>query len=98
MGAIVADLSGACAVEWSGIRSVLPDCYWGPLPWLVLFGHIVAPTVIGLPAIWLLPDARQTDALEPAAERQDESVKERFTDEIEVELEQVSLEPMSEDE
>jgi hypothetical protein len=97
MGAIVADLSGACAVEWSGLRSV-GDCNWAPLPWLVLFGHILVPTLIGVPAIWLLPDARQTDSLGTDAEREREQVKERLADEIEMELEPVQLTAMTDDE
>lgn len=64
MGGIVSNLAGAVALDAVGLKTVLPDCDWSALPYLMLVGHVAIPFVVGLPAIWLLPDAYQTDHIE----------------------------------
>jgi MFS family permease len=58
-GRMVSTLSGAQLIKLSGIRTT-GECYWGPLPWLVLFGHILLMLFVSLPAAWLIPNIYQT--------------------------------------
>jgi hypothetical protein len=60
---IVSNLLGSKAIDWSGIKDVGEDCYFTPLPYLVLITQIVIPIAIGIPAIFLIPNVYQTENL-----------------------------------
>jgi hypothetical protein len=64
MAGMVSNLTGAVVVELVGIKTVLPNCNWDALPYIMILGHVVIPTLVGLPTIFLLPVARQMDAIE----------------------------------
>ena len=61
--AIVSNLLGSRAIDWSGIKTVDEDCNFTPLPYLVLVTQIVIPIGIGIPAVFLIPNVYQTENL-----------------------------------
>ena len=48
-------------MEWN--KGCGEDCYFTPLPYLVLITQIVIPIAIGIPAIFLIPNVYQTEDL-----------------------------------
>jgi hypothetical protein len=72
-GRMVSTLGGAQLIKWSGIvTSPDNECHWGPLPWLLLGGHISLMLVVSIPAAWLIPNIYQTDS---TTEHQDNEAK-----------------------
>jgi folate/biopterin transporter len=68
---MISSLAGAWITAKVGIVTVAIDsrtatnCYWVPLPWLILFGHVVLMLVISIPAAWLIPNISQRESLLP---------------------------------
>ena len=56
---MVSTLSGAVIIEWSGVGGNL--CNFDFLWVLVLSCHIVLPLVVGVAAVWIIPDMRQDE-------------------------------------
>ena len=93
LGGTVSQIVGAVTFDLIGLRTVAEEntpCDWSALPWLSLAGHTVIPLLVGVPAVWLIPNTRQTDEL-----NEDGSV--RLTEEIisSAETEVVELSEMS---
>lgn len=74
LGNTVSQIMGAVALDVVGLQTVEPHCNWDALPWLSLVGHTVVPAVVGIPAIWLIPNIRQTDHIydQPAESTDDD--------------------------
>ncbi|KAL3816057.1 hypothetical protein ACHAXA_010362 [Cyclostephanos tholiformis] len=60
---IVTSLIGSGVIHWSGMKTVGEDCNFDALPLLVVVFQILAPIVIGIPAMFLIPNALQTERL-----------------------------------
>jgi hypothetical protein len=60
---IVTSLIGSGVIHWSGMKTVGDDCNFEALPFLVVVFQILAPIVIGIPAMFLIPNALQTERL-----------------------------------
>ncbi len=59
-GSMVAVISGALITEWFGVVTTGgTECYWKPLPWLILFGHIGLMLVVSIPSCFLIPNVPQ---------------------------------------
>ena len=56
-------LIGSGVIHWSGMKTVGEDCNFEALPLLVVIFQILAPIVIGIPAMFLIPNALQTERL-----------------------------------
>ena len=57
---MIAEMLGAVIFEAAGVSKCNFDNLW----WLVLCFHMISPVIIGVPAIWLIPDAHQNQVLE----------------------------------
>lgn len=53
-------LAGAVLFEAAGL-SDNGGCNFEPLWWMVLLFHVVFPLAIGIPAVWIVPNARQNE-------------------------------------
>jgi len=53
-----ARLAGAVITAAAGVGV---GCHFGALWWLVLLCHIVFPLLVGVPAVWLVPDMEQNE-------------------------------------
>jgi BT1 family len=61
---MVSSLSGAALFEAAGIKGQAPNCNFDHLPILVFLFHALLPVLVGIPAaLWLIPNAKQTDEL-----------------------------------
>lgn len=60
---LTSSLSGELLFEGAGVRTLPPSCDFSPLGWLIPVCHVASPLVCSLGALWLIPDAYQTDAL-----------------------------------
>jgi len=61
---MVSQLMGALIFEAAGVRTTVdPHCNFDALWWLVLVFHISLPLLVGIPASFLIPNAKQTDQL-----------------------------------
>lgn len=85
----VSSLSGAMAINWAQLRMNPPTtnvtvarsalieepyvCEWSKLWLLVVFGHVVLPTVGGLVASFLIPNVYQTENLTPVKKGEQET-------------------------
>lgn len=57
---MISELSGSIIFTAAGIvASEQGPCNFDALPWLVLCCHVVTPLLIGIPAVWLVPDVDQ---------------------------------------
>lgn len=69
---MVSTIAGAWLAELLGVRSNGSDCNWEPLPWLLLFGHVILVLVVSIPAAWLIPNKPQdANLLEDDPEEED---------------------------
>ena len=60
---VVNMLTGSWAIQWSGMKTVGGDCDFQALPQLVVTFMIVIPSIIAIPAMFLIPNALQTEHL-----------------------------------
>lgn len=61
---MVAQISGTVLYKAAGVVTTLdPVCNFEALPWLVLLCHVCLPLMIAVPAVWLVPNLRQTDSM-----------------------------------
>ena len=61
----VSEISGAVIFDMAGIKTDGDNCEFGPLWWLILCFHILLPLIVGVAAAFLIPNAKQTDELNP---------------------------------
>lgn len=94
----VSSLSGAMAIDWAGLRMNPPlptlgnnitridddyyVCNWDNLWILVLAGHVVAPTIGGCLASFLIPNVYQTEDITPKKSTQIHQLEDYLLDEI----------------
>jgi len=57
---MVSKLSGAILFEAAGLGS---GCDFDALWWMVLLCHVVFPLAVGVPAVWIVPNARQDEKI-----------------------------------
>ena len=60
---MVSTLLASGIVKWSGMVTIGNDCNFDALPYLIVFCQMIIPLVIGLPAIFLIPNKLQTEHL-----------------------------------
>ena len=60
---IITVLIGAGCIDWSGMQTVGEDCNFEALPTIVVITQILVPIVVGIPAMCLIPNIRQTEHL-----------------------------------
>lgn len=60
---IVTSLIGSGVIHWSGMKTVGEDCNFEALPFLVVIFQILFPIIIGIPAMFLIPNVLQTERL-----------------------------------
>jgi hypothetical protein len=58
---MVSNLLGSGVIKWSGMTTVGEDCNFDSLPSLIVIYAILIPTVVGIPAIFLIPNVLQTE-------------------------------------
>ena len=60
---MVSNLLGSGVIKWSGMSTVGDDCNFDALPKLIIVYSIVIPTVVGIPATFLIPNILQTEKM-----------------------------------
>lgn len=60
--AMVSQISGSVLYKSVGVQTTVP-CNFEALPWLVLMCNVCLPLMIAVPAVWLVPNLKQTDRL-----------------------------------
>lgn len=60
---MVSNLLGSGVIKWSGMTTVGDDCNFDALPKLIIVYSIVIPTVVGIPATFLIPNILQTEKM-----------------------------------
>ena len=66
---MVAQLAGSIIFKTAGVITV-PDpengtaCNFEPLWHLLLVCHVILHVIVGVPAVWLVPNLKQTDTME----------------------------------
>ena len=58
---MVSNLLGSGVIKWSGMSTVGDDCNFDALPKLIIVYSIVIPTLVGIPATFLIPNILQTE-------------------------------------
>ena len=58
---MVSNLLGSGVIQWSGMSTVGNDCNFDELPSLIVIYSILIPTLVGIPAIFLIPNVLQTE-------------------------------------
>ena len=66
---MVSQLSGSIIFKLSGVVTVADPqhgiaCNFDPLAYLIVVCHIILPIIVGIPAVWLIPNVKQTDTIE----------------------------------
>lgn len=61
----VAQISGAVIFDLAGVTTEGGNCDFSALWWLVLCFHILLPLFVGVGAAYLIPNAKQTDEMNP---------------------------------
>lgn len=56
-------LIGSGVIHWSGMKTVGEECDFEALPFLVVIFQILLPIVVGIPAMFLIPNVLQTERL-----------------------------------
>jgi hypothetical protein len=54
---------GSEAIRLSGIKTIGEECNFDALPFLTIVTKIIIPVVIGIPAMFLIPNKLQTECL-----------------------------------
>eukprot|EP00578_Thalassiosira_sp_NH16_P016705 CAMPEP_0181114502 /NCGR_PEP_ID=MMETSP1071-20121207/20926_1 /TAXON_ID=35127 /ORGANISM="Thalassiosira sp., Strain NH16" /LENGTH=648 /DNA_ID=CAMNT_0023198633 /DNA_START=175 /DNA_END=2118 /DNA_ORIENTATION=- len=60
---MVSTLIGSGVIQWSGMKTVGEDCDFEDLPYLIVIFQILVPMVIGIPAVFSIPNVLQTEHL-----------------------------------
>jgi len=60
---MVSQLIGSGMIQWSGMKTIGNDCNFEALPYLLVFGQILLPLCVGIPACFLIPNVLQTEHL-----------------------------------
>lgn len=60
---MVSQLLGSGVISWSGMTTVGDDCNWEQLPYLIVIFQILIPLLVGVPAVFLIPNVLQTEHL-----------------------------------
>lgn len=60
---MVSSLIGSGVIKWSGMVTVGQNCDFEALPYLIVIFQILLPMLIGIPAIFLIPNVLQTEHL-----------------------------------
>ena len=63
---MVSSLLGSGVIQWSGmvtIKTDTQDCDFEALPYLIVIFQIFVPMLVGIPAIFLIPNTLQTERL-----------------------------------
>jgi len=58
---MVSNLLGSGVLKWSGMSTVGDDCNFDSLPNLIVIFSILIPTLVGIPATFLIPNVLQTE-------------------------------------
>lgn len=58
---MASNLLGSGVIKWSGMSTVGDDCNFDALPKLIIVYSIVIPTLVGIPATFLIPNILQTE-------------------------------------
>lgn len=58
---MVSNLLGSGVIKWSGMTTVGEDCNFDSLPTLIVIFSILIPTLVGIPATFLIPNVLQTE-------------------------------------
>jgi len=58
---MVSNLLGSGVIKWSGMTTVGDDCNFDALPNLIVIFSILIPTLVGIPATFLIPNVLQTE-------------------------------------
>ena len=62
---MVSTLAGSIIFKTAGVVTVPdPVCNFEPMWYLLIVCHIVLPLIVGIPAVWLVPNLKQTDTIE----------------------------------
>jgi hypothetical protein len=60
---LVANIMGSEAIRLSGIKTIGEECNFDALSFLIIVTKIIIPIVIGIPAMFLIPNKLQTECL-----------------------------------
>ena len=63
---MVSSLLGSGVIQWSGmvtLKADNQDCDFEALPYLIVIFQILVPMLVGIPAIFLIPNTLQTERL-----------------------------------
>lgn len=60
---MVSSLLGSGVIQWSGMKTVGSNCDFEALPYLIVVFQILLPMVVGIPAVFLIPNVLQTEHL-----------------------------------
>lgn len=58
---MVSNLVGSGVIKWSGMTTVGEECNFDSLPNLIVIFSILVPTLVGIPATFLIPNVLQTE-------------------------------------
>ena len=60
---VISYLIGSGVISWSGLKTVGEDCDYTSLPSLILIAKLLVPLTFGIPILFLLPNAHETECL-----------------------------------
>ena len=60
---MVSSLLGSGVIQWSGMVTVGENCDFTALPYLLVVFNMLLPMLIGIPAVFLIPNVLQTEQL-----------------------------------
>eukprot|EP00571_Detonula_confervacea_P012466 CAMPEP_0172306404 /NCGR_PEP_ID=MMETSP1058-20130122/7478_1 /TAXON_ID=83371 /ORGANISM="Detonula confervacea, Strain CCMP 353" /LENGTH=622 /DNA_ID=CAMNT_0013018275 /DNA_START=148 /DNA_END=2016 /DNA_ORIENTATION=+ len=60
---MVSSLIGSGVIQWSGMKTVGENCDFESLPYLIVIFQILVPMIVGIPAVFLIPNVLQTEHL-----------------------------------
>jgi hypothetical protein len=60
---VISYLIGSGVISWSGMKTVGMDCDYTSLPSLVFIAKIMVPITVGIPVMFLIPNALETESL-----------------------------------
>jgi hypothetical protein len=60
---LAANIMGSEAIRLSGIKTIGEECNFDALSFLIIVTKIIIPVVIGIPAMFLIPNKLQTECL-----------------------------------
>lgn len=60
---LLANIMGSKVIHLSGIKAIGEECNFDALSFLIIFTQMIIPIVIGVPAMFLIPNVLQTERL-----------------------------------